>query len=161
MTGECQHFSDAERCLEGTWVIYEVRLAVNKGYKILEIQEVYQYEVTQYNPDTGEGGLFVEYINTFLKLKQEASGYPSWVRTPDDEDKFIRQFYQSEGIQLDKDSIRYNASKRGLSKLCLNSMWGKLTERSNRSQTKLISEPHELYRFLVTPGIDVQNKAPM
>jgi len=82
MTGECQHFGDAERCLNGTWVIDEVRLAVNKGYKILEIQEVYQYEVTQYNADTGEGGLFVEYINTFLKLKQEASGYPSWVRTP-------------------------------------------------------------------------------
>jgi hypothetical protein len=36
-------------------------------------------------------------------------------------------------------------------------MWGKLTERSNRTQTKLISEPHELYRFLVTPIIEVQN----
>jgi len=67
-----------------------VRLAVNKGYKILEIQEIYQYEVTQYNPDTGQGGLFVEYINTFLKLKAEASGYPSWVRTADDEDLYIR-----------------------------------------------------------------------
>jgi hypothetical protein len=157
MTGECQHFSHAERCLDGTWVIDELRLAVNKEYKILEIQEVYQYEVTQYIPDTGEEGHFVEYINTFLKLKQEDSGYPSWVRTPDDEDLFIRQFYQSEGIPLDKDSIRYNASNRGLSKLCLNSMWGKLTERRNRSQTKLILEPHELNRFLVTPGIEVQN----
>ena len=36
-------------------------------------------------------------------------------------------------------------------------MWGKLTERSNRTQTKLISEPAELYRFLVTPGVEVQN----
>ena len=36
-------------------------------------------------------------------------------------------------------------------------MWGKLTERINRTQTKLISEPGELYRFLVTPGIEVQN----
>jgi hypothetical protein len=36
-------------------------------------------------------------------------------------------------------------------------MWGKLTERSHRAQTKLISKPHELYRFLVTPGIEVQN----
>jgi hypothetical protein len=44
-TAECQHFSD-ERCLDGTWVIDDVRLAVDKGYKILEIQEVYQYEVT-------------------------------------------------------------------------------------------------------------------
>jgi hypothetical protein len=57
-------------------------LAVNKGYKILEIQEVYQYEDTQYNPHTGDDGLFLEYINMFLKLKPKASGYPSWVRTP-------------------------------------------------------------------------------
>jgi len=39
-TSECQHFSDAERCLDGTWIIDEVRLAVNKRYKILEIQEL-------------------------------------------------------------------------------------------------------------------------
>jgi hypothetical protein len=65
-------------------------------------QELYQNEVTQYNPETGNGGLFVEYINTFLKLKAEASGYPSWVQTPADEDRYIRQFFDGEGIQLDK-----------------------------------------------------------
>jgi hypothetical protein len=54
-----------------------------KGYRILEIHEVYEYQVTQYNPKTGEGGLFVNYINTFLKLKAEASGYPGWVRSPE------------------------------------------------------------------------------
>jgi len=36
-------------------------------------------------------------------------------------------------------------------------MWGKLTERSNRTQTKLISQPAELYRFPVTPDDEVQN----
>jgi hypothetical protein len=143
--------------LDGTWVIDNVRLAVAKGYKILEFQEMYNYKVTQYNPETGDGGLFVEYINTFLKLKAESSGYPSWVQTTADVELYIRQFFESEGIQLDRDMFKYNAAKRGLSKLCLNSMWGKLTERSNRTQTKLISEPHELYRFLVTPGIEVQN----
>jgi len=103
--------------MEGTWVIEEVLLAVDKRYKILEILEVYEYEVTRYDPDTGEGGLFVDYINTFLKLKAEASGYPSWVRTADDEDRYIDQFCQSEGIRLDRDAIRYNAAKRGLAKL--------------------------------------------
>jgi len=44
-----------------------------------------------------------------------------------------------------------------LAELCLNSMWGKFTNRSNRTQTKLISDPQELYRFLVTPGFEVQN----
>jgi hypothetical protein len=120
--------------LDGTRAIVEVRLAVAKGYKILEIQEMYQYEVTQYNPKTGDGSLLVEYINTFLKLKAEASKYPSWIQTPAHEDQYIQQFFGSEGIHLDKESIRFIVSKRGLAKLCLNSMWGKLTERSNRSQ---------------------------
>jgi hypothetical protein len=44
-----------------------------------------------------------------------------------------------------------------VAKLCLNSMWGKLTEGSNWSETKLIIEPHDLCRFLVTPGIEVHN----
>jgi bisphosphoglycerate-dependent phosphoglycerate mutase len=34
-------------------------------------------------------------------------------------------------------------------------MWGKLTERNNRTKTRMISDPHELYRFLATPGIEV------
>ena len=53
--------------------------------------------------------------------------------------------------------IRHNAAKRGLAKLCLNSMWGKLTERNNRPKTNLITDPLELYRFLVTPGVEVMN----
>jgi len=44
----------------------EVRLAIEKGYRILEIYDVYECQVTQYNPETGEGGLFVDYIITFL-----------------------------------------------------------------------------------------------
>ena len=67
------------------------------------------------------------------------------------------QFHRDEGIQLDRHSIGYNAAKRGLAKLCLNSMWEKLTERSNRTKTMFISQPAELYRFLVTPGVEVQN----
>jgi len=47
-----------------------------KGYKILEIYEVYECKVTQFNPDTDKGGLFMDNINTFLKLKAEASCYP-------------------------------------------------------------------------------------
>jgi len=70
----------------------EVRLAVDKGYRILEIYEVYEYEVTQYNMETGEGGLFVYYINTFFKLKAEASGYPGWVRSPEDEEQYVDTF---------------------------------------------------------------------
>jgi len=116
---------------------------------------VYEYDVTQYVPQTGQGVLFVEYIDTFLKLMTEASLYPASVRTPEGEDRYITNSFTSEGIRLDKEAIRPNAAKRGLAKLCLNSMWGKLMERNYRTKTKMISDPHELYTFLVIPGIEV------
>jgi len=50
----------------------------------------------------GQGGLFVEYVDTFLKLKTEASGYPDWVRTTEDKDRYISNFHASEGIRLEK-----------------------------------------------------------
>ena len=153
MSGPCQHFSDAERAISGTWVLDELRLALTKGYKVLEIHEVYEYAVTQYDTTSGEGGLFVDYINTFLKLKAEASGFPSWVRTPSEENRYIEGFRKSEGVILNKDSICKNTAKHGLAKLCLYSFWGKLCENPMRTQTQLISEPQDLYRFLATPGI--------
>jgi hypothetical protein len=36
-------------------------------------------------------------------------------------------------------------------------MWEKLTERNNRKETNLISDPHELYQFLIMQGIEVLN----
>ena len=66
MCEECHHHADAERAIEGTWVIDELRLSLEKGYKILEFHGIYEYRVTQYNPKTGKGGLFVEYINLYL-----------------------------------------------------------------------------------------------
>jgi hypothetical protein len=156
-TTDCTHESIAERALVGTWVVYEVRLAVDNVYRLIEVYEFYEYDVTQVDPATGEGGLFVRYINTFLKLKAETSGYPTWVRTPDDEDRFVQSFNDSEVILLNKEAIRSNAAKRALAKLCLNSMSGKLTERSYRTRSKMITEPRELYRFLATQGIEVMN----
>ena len=131
---ECTNETVAERAFAGTWVIDEVRMAVQKGYVVVKIYEVYEYDVTQYDRLTGQGVLFVEYIDTFLKLKTEASGYPAWVRNPADQDRYVDNFYASEGVRLDKDAIRSNAAKRGLAKLCLNSMWGKLTERNRHDK---------------------------
>ena len=105
---------------------------MQKGYELVEVHEVYEYQVTRYDPQTGNGGLFAQYI-IFLKLNAEASGYPSWVQCLEDEDRYISDFNNSEGIQLVKDTIGPNPAKRDLAKLCLNSKWGKLTERNDRT----------------------------
>jgi len=44
--GGCAHATVAELALTGTLVIYEVRMAVQKGYAIVEIIEVNEYAVT-------------------------------------------------------------------------------------------------------------------
>jgi hypothetical protein len=152
-----EHRTDAERALVGTWVLDEIRLAVQKGYRLLNVYEEYEYRVTRYDRQTGDGGLFAQYIDTFLKLKAESSGYHDWVQSVEDEDRYVREFQTSESITLDRDAIRPNSAKRGLAKLCLSSMWGKLTERNNRTKFKVITEARELYRFLSTPGIQVAN----
>ena len=68
-TGECTH-DDGQRTLHGTWVIEEVVKALEKGYQLTNIQEIWKYKVEQYNPDTRSNGLFVNMMNDFIKYKQ-------------------------------------------------------------------------------------------
>ena len=58
---------------------------------------------------------------------------------------------------MDRDARIPNATKRGLAKLCLNSLLGKLAERRNRTQIKRISTPQELYRFVANRGVEFMN----
>jgi len=43
--------------------------AVEKGYQILHIHEVWHFPENQ-----RKEGLFADYVNTWLKIKEEASG---------------------------------------------------------------------------------------
>ena len=61
----CQH-SDAERTLHGTWVSLELQKALEKGYQLVKLEEVWHFE-------EHTDSLFKEYIDTFLKIKQEVS----------------------------------------------------------------------------------------
>ena len=67
-TGECSHTVNEDRALTGTWVMVDVRLAVNRGYSITEIYEVYEYQSTRYDPQTRDVVLFADVLATFLKL---------------------------------------------------------------------------------------------
>jgi hypothetical protein len=77
------------------------------------------------------------------------------VQWPEEEDRSFSEFQDSEGILLHREYIGINPAKRGLAKLYLNSMWGKQTERNNRTRKKMITDSQGPYRFLATPGIEV------
>jgi hypothetical protein len=53
----------------------------------------------------------------------QASGFPAWVQSADDETKYLDDFEASEGIRLDRDAVIKNSGKRGIGKLMNNTLW--------------------------------------
>lgn len=144
---DCTH-SDNERAITGCWCSPEVMAALDQGYKIDTIYEVYHYpESTQFDLETKTGGLFSEQVNTFIKIKTEASGWPDWVESEDDKCSYLNQFLDKVGVALDKDNICVNPALRSIAKICLNSFWGKLGQRSNKLKTKFMTSTVELEKL--------------
>ena len=69
-TEECNcHLED--RSFTHTYCPPEINVALNVGYIIKELHEMLHWSDTEmYDPITKQGGLFTEYINTFLKLNR-------------------------------------------------------------------------------------------
>lgn len=148
--GDCGHDLN-DRAITGTWIMDEIRKAVSKGYVILNMYELWEYEVATFE----NGGLFTDFINKFLKLKQEASGFPSWCKSEQDKHKYIQDYLNHEGVQLEKDRICKNGGLRSLAKLMLNSFWGKFGQRENQTKALIIREPGTLFQLLTNPEIKV------
>ncbi|XP_071509045.1 uncharacterized protein [Diadema antillarum] len=154
-TLNCTH-SAQERMLRSTWVTLELFKAIEKGYTILEIESVWHFpEQSQYDPCNGGEGLFTDYINTFLKIKQEASGWPQWCKTDDGKVRYVREYRSNEGIELEPEKIVKNKGLRSLSKLMLNSFWGRFGMRNNLPSVQVINSPKDLYTMLTADDIVV------
>ena len=57
--------------LSGTWCSIQIHKVLQLGYRMIQMVEVW---IFSQKPST----LFRGYIDTFLKIKQEASGWPDW-----------------------------------------------------------------------------------
>ena len=117
----------------GVWTTIELNKAIEKGYKIKKIYKVYHFE-------NKSNDLFKPYVSKFLKIKQEASGFPDWVKNDDDKILYINKYYNEQGIKLDLNNIKFNAGLRAIAKLCLNSLWGKFGQRTNMPITEIVSD---------------------
>ena len=53
MSTECRHETSAELAMVGTWILNEAGRDVRKRYRIIEEREVYEYNVTLYEPTFG------------------------------------------------------------------------------------------------------------
>jgi len=108
----CGHTRE-QRMLHGTWVTLEIEKAVEKGYIIETIHEVFHFPEKQQKQ-----GLFAEYVNTFLKVKQESSGWPEDCVTESEKAAYVRDYEAVEGIKLE--NVAENPGRKAIAKLLLN-----------------------------------------
>ena len=144
------HHVDEQRIFTGTWVSLELDLAMEIGYKVVKIHEVWHFQ-------DKTNRLFRGYIDMFLKKKQEASGKSGWCQTDEDKERYLKEYRDKEGIDLDRDASQYNAGARTVWKQILNNLWGKMGKHPNRPKTKVVSDPKEYFELLTSTGVEVTN----
>ena len=147
----CSH-SHEQRQLIGTWCTPELAEAVRQGYLVICIHEVWHFP-----PNQRKQGLFANYVNTWLKIKTESSGYPAWADTPDKKQRYVSEYQLREGIALDPDMIIKNPGRKTGSKLMLNSFWGKFGENTRKSKTTTVRDPAHLFELLSDPLFNITN----
>ena len=116
---------------------------------VLKIHEVWHF------PQSRQG-LFAEYVNTWLKIKEEASGWPTDCRTQESRAQHLHDYARREGIYLDYDQVQHNPGRRALAKMMLNSMWGKFGQRHNKMQVREFAEPQAFHEFLDSDQNDIR-----
>ena len=68
--------------------------------------------------------------------------------TEEMKDKYIGEYYENEGILLDKDKIHFNPGKTAVLKIKANSYWGYLAMINNKVSLKIINDAWERFRLL-------------
>jgi len=131
----CNH-SIEKRQFIGTWTTVEVKKALEKGYLITTIYEVWDFEKTK--------DLWKGYIADFMKIKLETSPH-NYLSS----EAYAADIKEKIGIEMDPASVAPNPGKRAVSKLCLNSLWGKFGQRSNMPNTEFVEDPFRFYEILL------------
>ena len=144
----CTHLREEDRRLIGTWVTIKLFAALDRGYKLLDVHEVWHFsKMAQYDRESGEEGIFAGYINTFLRIKQESSGYPDWCKTEQDTIKFKQDYFEAEGIRLEK--VEKNKGMRVIAKI--------MAQRENMTKTEYFAEPSKFFDLVTNPNKIVKN----
>lgn len=114
----------------GVWTSVEIQEAVRLGHKILDIFEVVHFP-------RRSSTLFREYIDKFVKMKMEATGW-SKLRPDCTPEEFVANVQQYMGIHLDLEKVQQQDPNPGaylIGKLKQNSLWGKFAQRNDQANS--------------------------
>ncbi len=152
-TDPCQH-SDDQRTITGTWFTEEIKLAVEKGYRVTKIYQVMHF--LQRSKD-----LFRGYVQTFYKLKLIASGLPKSLKSDEEIMGFLQEVYEKNGFYLTREDFS-NPSKarRWLTKIMLNSFYGRFGMREDRKKAEFVCSNHDLSKLLQDTHVEITSIIP-
>ena len=128
-----------DRAFWGTIVTVELQLGIRWGYRVIDVSEIWSWSTSGRSSN-----LFREYMNTFLKIKTEVSGWPvecncDQTETCSHRRDFLRDFELKEWVKLNEESMERNEGLRFISKNLLNSFWGYLGMRENLSKLRYVN----------------------
>lgn len=95
----CKH-NDEERVFTGTWVIDGVKKAMENRYKLLKVFEVWKCRDEHYNLEKS-ANLFSDYITSFLKIIQQASGCPTDYDTEEKKVYYLKEYVEKKDVTFD------------------------------------------------------------
>ncbi len=108
----CAH-SVEERSLTGTWTTMELQLALENGYEILDIHEIWNWGENKTKK------LFRDYMMNWMILKLKNSP----ISENTDLNDYVKSLNEEYGLELEPEDIVSNPAMRSLGKLGLNSFW--------------------------------------
>ncbi|CAB3976760.1 DNA polymerase [Paramuricea clavata] len=148
----CQH-NEEQRALYGTWTSVEIQKTLQLDYRILIVYEIYHYQKRE--------KIFDQYVNTFIKLKQESSGVPKKCLDQNGSvvkeklQKYIDDYMEHEGVVLDASKMSYNVGQRTVMKALLNSLWGKLAQNEDVTVVSFLEDMDALLELVNDRTVEV------
>ena len=125
----------------------ELKEALKHGYSVLAIYKTLHYEKRG-------NSLCRDYMLSFLKIKQEASGWKGKmidgrdVETEEEKREWIAKYEVDEGVEIDYEAVQNNPGLRAVAKLCMNSLWGKLGQRPVSRAVSFCDNIADVYTIL-------------
>jgi len=145
----CDH-TDDQRMLRGTWCTPEIMKALEVGYQLKRVYEVWHFKERK-------AGLFEDYVNTWLKIKTEAGGWPKDYVTEEEKQAYLDKYEREEGITLEREKIESNPGRKQTAKITPNSFRGKIAQRDKPPQIQQCTNPADLYNLVEDDGIQISN----
>lgn len=113
----------------------ELNVALKHGYVIKHVYKTISFRSSK--------SMFKKYVANFLKTKTEANGFNG---SPEEEAEFRKSYKELYGDELGE--LKSNPGAKAMSKICLNSLWGKFGQSPNHKTNVFVSSLGEWFKII-------------